>query len=153
STQQQPRTTAAAFSPFFVGAATQGPQVPTALALLPVPRLNAIFVVAPEARLDDVKAEIRKLDRPLAANVRATTIQLKRASAVQVATLLNNFYTARFSENNQVRISFDASINAVIVQAAPSDLTEITNIIRSLDTKESSAVNEIKIIQLKNVKS
>jgi type II secretion system protein D len=150
SRQQQQRPQQP-FSPFFAGAAQQA--VPQgSVALFPVPRQNAIFVVAPEARLNDVKEEIRKLDRPITKNAEAETIYLKKASATQVATLLTNFYATQpyGPESNQIRINPDVSSNSILVQAAPADMAQIRKIIQRLDTKESGAINDLRVVPLRN---
>ncbi len=131
----------------------------TSVVLLPIPRQNAILVAAPEARLKDVRAEIARLDVPNAPPSKATAFPLKKASAARVDQLLNSFYAARYSSSgetqavDQIRITHDDSTNTVYVQAAPADLAEIADMIARIDTTVSAAVNEIRIVPLKNVTS
>ncbi|HEY1379629.1 MAG TPA: secretin N-terminal domain-containing protein, partial [Gemmataceae bacterium] len=121
---------------------------------LPLPRFNSILVVAQEARLKDIRDEVQKLDQPNGPSGRATAFPLKKASAQQVTTLLQQFYAQRYpneaTTQNQIRITFDASTNTVFVQAAPADLDEIRGLIERLDSTLSVATNEVRIVKLHN---
>src|SRR5262249_33178896 len=75
------------------------------------------------------------------------------APAQRVATLLNDFYANRYSPNepaaaHQVRFWADASTNTVYVQAAPTDLNEIREMIARIDSTVSIAVNDLRIVHL-----
>ena len=146
-------------APGTTGAAPGATTGPTSVVLLPIPRQNAILVAAPETRLDDVEAQIRKLDIPNAAPAKATAFPLKKASAARVDAQLNAFYASRYSSSgetqavDQIRITHDDSTNTVYVQASPADLAEIADLIARIDTTVSGAVNEIRVIPLKNVTS
>jgi type II secretory pathway component GspD/PulD (secretin) len=119
--------------------------------LLPMVRSNSILIAAPSARIDDVKKDISRLDVPNTAVGQATPFPLTKASASRVATLLTNFYAQRYpGDVNQVRITYDDSTNTVLVQAAPADLEEIGRLVRLIDTNVSQAVNEMRIVPLRN---
>src|SRR5262249_14978473 len=83
----------------------------------------------------------------------ATAFPLKKAAAARVAPLLQQFYAQRYANEttaqNQIRITFDDSTNTVYVQAAPADLAEIRGLIERMDTMESPAVNDMRIVPLK----
>ncbi len=148
STISRPQTGA---SPLFIGAQQQ--QAPQgSVAMYPVPRLSSIFVIAPEARMEDIKEQIRKFDRPISNNAKATQIFLTRASATQVATILTNFYASLpyGQEAKFIQIQPDATTNSILVQAAPADLTQIREIVAKLDSKESGAINDVRIFKLTN---
>jgi type II secretory pathway component GspD/PulD (secretin) len=127
--------------------------------LIPVPRLNALLIAAPESRIKDVEREIKKLDVDNGPGGQATPFALKKAPASRVSNLLNNFYNQRYSEGgedqtkHQVRTTFDVSTNTVFVQAAPADMAEIRELIRYLDTDVSHAVNLLRIKYLKHAVS
>jgi len=122
--------------------------------LLPLPRFNAILLAAPRARMDDIIKEIKRLDRPVSPEGQAQTFSLKRASSARVALLLQQFYAQRYptetAAQNQIRITSDDSNNSVLVQAAPADLAEIRGLIERIDSTVSNAVNELRIIPLRN---
>jgi general secretion pathway protein D len=137
------------------------PTTPTAAAvpiagsvfLFPVPRFNSILMAAARARVPDVLAEIKRLDKPNSAGGKVTYFPLHKASASRVATLLNTYYTSRYPNepltSNQIRITNEDTTNTVIVQAAPADLEEIRGLIERMDNTVSDAVNDLRIVPLK----
>ena len=121
----------------------------SSVVLIPVPRLNALIVAAPESRMAEVKADIAKLD---VANTQiAKDFHLKRHRPPASPPYSNNFYNTRYSEGNEssanhsVRITFDTTTNELFVQASPGDMTEIEALIAHLDTDESDAVTTLRI--------
>jgi type II secretion system protein D len=126
-------------------------QAPT-VALLAVPRFNAIFVAAPKARIKEVLDKIRLLDHPPSLESHANTFHLERASAQRVGQLIQNFWAVRYpgetSGQHQIRVTWDTSANNVFVQAAPGDLSEIRALIEHLDKDESKAINLLKVVHL-----
>lgn len=122
--------------------------------LVGLPRLNAIMLAAPKARVDDIVKEIKRLDQPTAANGKALPFPLRKASAAKVEALINSFYASRFpneaAAQHQIRVTHDASTNTVFVQAAPADMAEIRSLIQTIDTTVSSAVNDVRIVRLNN---
>jgi type II secretory pathway component GspD/PulD (secretin) len=147
-----PTTTATQTTPF--GATTSISQQQSAsVVLLPLPRFNAILMAAARARVPDILAEIRRLDRASSQQGRPSYFPLRKASASRVATLLNTYYSSRYPNEtlaqNQIRITNDDSTNTVIVQAAPADLEEIRGLIERMDNTVSSAVNDLRIVPLK----
>jgi type II secretion system protein D len=129
-------------------------QQAASVVLLPIPRLNAILVAAPKARIKDITDEIKRLDVRPGILGQTTPIPLKKASASRVATLVQNFYAQRYpgetAAQHQIRVTYDDSTNTVFVQAAPGDLAEIRSLIDRIDTTVSSAVNELRIYHLRN---
>ena len=121
--------------------------------LIPVPRQNAIFVAAPKGRMEEIVADLKKLDKPNAEASRAVPFQLQRAPASRVATLITNFYANRFpgeaTAQNQVRVTADDGSNTVFVQASAADLEEIRSLIEKVDSNVSKAVNELRVFPLK----
>ena len=129
-------------------------QQAASVVLIPLPRFNAILLGAPKARIADMLAEIKRLDRPLTDSSKAVPFALKKASASRVATFLINLYNQRYPNEtlaqNQIRITSEDSTNTVWVQAAPADLNEIRRLIDMIDTQVSAAVNELRIVPVKN---
>jgi type II secretion system protein D len=127
---------------------------PGDLLMIPLPRFNSILLVAARDRVPEIKKEIEKLDLPTPNVGRPTAFPLKKASAQTVANFITQLYQQRFPNEqpgqNQIRVTFDSSTNTVFVQAAPADLTEITEMINRLDTSVSAAVNDLRIIKLRN---
>lgn len=152
---RQPTTTQSVQNPFFQSSSTT--QSSASVLLVPIPRRNAILVAAAKSRLNDVIAEIKRLDVPSSKLSQPVYIPLTRASAARVATLLINFYTQRYPTEpgglTQVRITHDDSTNTLIVQAAPADLAEIRELAARLDTMENHAIDDLLIVPLHNITS
>lgn len=133
-----------------------GQQLQTAsLLILALPRTNSILVGGPKNRMSDIEENIKKLDTPYAADGKFRTFQLQRAGADRVAALLNQLYASRFpgeapGQQNQIVITPDPKTNTVLVQAAPADLEEIERLIDYLEKAVSTAINELRIIPVKN---
>ena len=125
----------------------------SSVVLVPVPRLNAIILAAPKARIEEVVKDLKKLDVPVSNKLQATPISLTKAPAARVSALITNFYAQRYpgeqAIEHQVRVTHDDSSNTVFVQASPADMAEIKELIKRLDTAVSSAVNDIRIIPLR----
>jgi type II secretory pathway component GspD/PulD (secretin) len=151
--QQQKGPTGPQFP--FPFAQPQQQQQQASIVLLPLPRQNAILMAAPKGRIPDVLKEIQRLDQPPAPNMKAVAFSLQRASANQVAALIQQFYANRYpgeaATQHQIRVTYDNNLsNTVIVQASPADLEDIRSLIDRLDTVPSSAVNIVKIVPLSN---
>jgi type II secretion system protein D len=129
-------------------------QQPNNLLMIPLPRFNAIMLVAARDRVPEIKKEIEKLDVPNSASSRPTPFPLKKAAAQTVANFITQLYQTRYPNEvpgqNQVRVTFDTSTNTVFVQAAPGDLSEIKDMIDRLDSSVSAAVNDLRILKLRN---
>ncbi|MBI3410657.1 MAG: hypothetical protein HY040_20160 [Planctomycetes bacterium] len=125
----------------------------TSLVLIPLPRQNAILVAAARSRMPDIRREINRLDQLPSPDGRAVPFALKRQGAARVAGLITSFFADRYGETkaqNQIRVTYDDSVNRVFVQASPADLLEIRGLIEQLDSTESSALNDLRIIPLRN---
>ncbi len=134
---------------------TQQAQVAAAgsVVMIPLPRQNSILLAATRARTKDILREIERLDVPLSASGRGVAFPLKRASAARVASQVQTFYTDRYNEAhaaNQIRVTYDDYSNLVYVQAAPTDLAEIRDLIDLIDNTVSSAVSDLRVITLRN---
>jgi type II secretion system protein D len=136
-----------------VGFGQQG-QTLGSLLLFPLPRFNAILLGVPKSREEDIIKEIRKLDQPNSQVTRPVPYALTRSAAQIVATQIQNFFNQRYPNEqlaqNQIRVTFDVQSNTVYVQASPADQRDIAELIRFLDTQTSKAVNEVKVIKLRN---
>ena len=146
------------FLSFFSNRFGGGGGVPTetigSLLIFPVPRLNAILLAAPETQVEGVIENIKRFDQPNSPELGLVPYKLEKASARVVAQQLQGFFSSRYPDEsqaeNQIRITFDVSSNTVLVQASKADQTDIGEVIRYLDTSTSNAVNDVKVIRLKN---
>jgi type II secretion system protein D len=122
--------------------------------LMPMPRQNAILIGAPNNQMKLVKDEIDRLDIKPAASMQAKPFPLKKASAAQVATQVQQWYGLRYPQDqNHVRVTYDTPSNTIFVQAAPADLKEIEDLLAWMDSKNSEAVFELRIVHLRSALS
>jgi type II secretion system protein D len=139
----------------FGGNFQQSQQATGAVVLLPLARFNAILVAAPHIRIELVVKQIDLLDQRPSPESGTRAFQLHKAVASRVATLLNSWYSQRYPDNSggtqQTRFTYDDSSNTVFVQAAPADMTEITELINQLDTLVPISPNDLRVVQLHNV--
>src|SRR5262249_28239166 len=121
---------------------------------LPIPRLNALFVAGPRGRFKEIRARITELDKPIPSPAGAKPFRLSKQPASRVAQTVINFWGNRYppetAAQNQIRVTWDDASNTVYVQAAPADMAEIASLIEQIDTIPSSAVNDLRIVPLKN---
>src|SRR5262249_52708509 len=131
---------------------TQTIQQPASVALIPMPRFNAILVAAPKGQLKYVIAEIERLDKPNSPASQMRPFPLKSVPASRVAALITSWYHQRYGpegrNQHQIRIIAEDKTNSVLVQAAPADMTEIEMLIRHIDQSMPGPVNEIRIVTL-----
>lgn len=139
------------------GLQTGGSQGSNSVFLYALPRFNAIMVGAAKVRIEDIKKDIAKFDKQSSEGGKAQAIPLKRASASEAASQIQNFWNQRYTPQeqltqNQIRVSFDTRTNTVFVQASPADMIEILDYIRTLEGN-SAAVNDFRLVPLKNALS
>src|SRR6185437_12147294 len=72
------------------------------------------------------------------------------ASAGAVGPMVTQFFASRGGLSGAATVTPDARSNALIVQASPRDLVEVSQLIRRIDTPTSAAVNEMRIFPLRN---
>ncbi len=135
------------------GAAQQQQTVGSVL-VFPVPRQNAILVAAPKSQMPRIKQEIERFDVPNAGQMTPVPYQLKKASSQVVASQIQNFFNQRYPgeslQTNGIRVTFDLATNTVFVQAGSADQKEIAELIKYYDTEVTRAINDVKVIRLRN---
>ncbi|MGL4944073.1 MAG: secretin N-terminal domain-containing protein [Thermoguttaceae bacterium] len=119
----------------------------TFLALL---KPNAILLVGQKGAVQTAIDLIRKLDKPVSPEADFLVVRLKNAVAATVKTQIDEFFADRGVLSTQVSATSDARSNSLILQGSARDLAEVAEFIRSLDVPRGDAVNQARIIQLKN---
>ncbi len=137
---------------FFQGLQTEPAATSGQLLLFPLPRQNQLLIAAPKGNIEALVAQIKAFDVPNAKGLEPVPYRLTKASAVNVQRVLQNFVTTRFgaASASLTKIIADARTNTVLVQAAPGDQEEIGKLIAALDTPNSNAINEVRVIRLRN---
>jgi type II secretory pathway component GspD/PulD (secretin) len=131
---------------------TQGAGAPTgaAASFVPVVKPNAVLILAPQTMLDEIHSLIGNLDQPIDPTAEVEVFFLKHAVASQVVTNLREFYNARPGLGTKMLATADIRSNAVVVQAQPNDLTEISTFIRQIDRAGPDSVNRLQVFRLNN---
>jgi len=133
-------------------AAVGGPSAIQTVYCVAIPRLNALMIIGPKGRFEDILKEVERFDRPNDSPIRP--FSLKKASAQVVAQQIRLLYSQRFPQegppNQQFRISYDLSSNTVLVQAAPADMKDIADLIETLDSALPKSVNDVRVFKLRN---
>ena len=132
----------------------QNRQTIGSILLFPLPRFNSILVGVPEARLQEVKDLIKRLDVENSQQMKPVQYQLKRATASTVSSQIQNFFNQRYPgealAQNQIRVTYDVATNTVFVQASPADQKDIAELIGFFETNTSKSVSDVRIFKLRN---
>jgi general secretion pathway protein D len=114
---------------------------------VPLPSRRTILILAKRAeRLDQARAWIRQLDRPISTSGRIRLLQIGNADAETIAETLSHLFVE--GEAATVRITADAARNALIIQSDPATFEEIASLVRQLDTPIDQVVIEATIAEV-----
>ena len=113
---------------------------------------NALLIMGRKENVKTAIDLIKKLDLPTPPNTQFRVFALHHTSSSEAYTTVSNFYSTstRLGLAPRVLVSEDSRSNSLIVQASPTDMAEVADLISRIDTKTSPAVNELKIIPLEH---
>ncbi|MDR3196642.1 MAG: hypothetical protein LBU34_02130 [Planctomycetaceae bacterium] len=124
------------------------------ITMLPLIKPNTILIIGKQESIDTAKELIGKLDTPVAPESEFQILRLKNASSDALQTQITQFYSSRpdagLGLEPRVLVVSDARTNALIIQANPRDMVEITAMVLQLDSEGSDAINIVKTFPLKN---
>ena len=120
------------------------------VSMTPLVKPNAVLLVGWGTAVEAVKQLIAELDQPADPSIQLRVFRLKHAPAQQAQTTIQQFYANRGGLGPDIDISADLRTNSLIVSASPRDLEELQLLIRQLDVGEAEAVNQGRVIRLKN---
>ena len=137
-------------APDQIGRNAVGPQ---RINLIANERNNTIVVRGKSRPVAEILKLIEKLDRPATAAGSTQVFKLKFADATQIAELLSQIITQQTSpqtETNQVAptIQADTSLNAIVVRADRSQMSEIEDILDELDVRRAQILIEAAIVEI-----
>ncbi len=137
-------------APDQIGRNAVGPQ---RINLIANERNNTIVVRGKSRPVAEILKLIEKLDRPATAAGSTQVFKLKFADATQIAELLSQIITQQSSpqtETNQVAptIQADTSLNAIVVRADRSQMTDIEDILDKLDVRRAQILIEAAIVEI-----
>ena len=122
---------------------------------------NALLLIGREDAMKSLIELIDKLDAPLEANSQPKVFKLLHTSALDAEELIRNFFsdgatgggtgqTDRVGLSTRVKVVADYRTNALIVQASPRDMIEVTNLIQDIDVDTAPAESQIRVFPIKN---
>lgn len=124
----------------------QGPQI----SVVAVGRPNAVLILSPTADLESVLKLIDELDTPVNPHTSFAVFALKYGIASLVQQLIAEFYDDRGGLEARATVVTDVRTNSLVVLAKPNDLREIAALIKKLDSHESGAVSEVRVVELRH---
>lgn len=117
-------------------------------------RANRLIIRGEKSARDNVKALILSLDKPSKFSGKASVIRLQHADAKEMADLLKNLMgdvkdeKGKSQATSGVSIHADVGLNALVVRAEPSTMTEIKEIVSQLDIRRAQVLIEAAILEV-----
>ncbi len=136
-------------APEQIGRAAVGPQ---RIQLIANERNNTLVVRGKSRPVAEILKLVAKLDQPATSAGSTQVYYLKHADAANVAEILNsliNDQTTNTDEGVQsTTIQADESLNAIVVRADRGKMTEVQEILDSLDVRRSQVLIEAAIVEI-----
>lgn len=139
-----------ALAPDQIGQGGSGPQ---AVQIVANSRNNSLVLRGKAAPIARMRGLIRELDTPSTATGSTRVFRLRHSDAEQVATILDAMLAqqgAGTDENRPVETSIqaDTSLNALVVRADPTTMSEIASIVSQLDVRRTQVLIEAAIVEV-----
>ena len=128
----------------------KGTQPRQSVAIIPITKPNALLIIAPKAERDAIVELADELDQPVDPETEFQVFQLQSAIAIDVETLITEFYKDRKSLGAKVLVIADPRSNSLIVRARERDLEEIKALIDKVDREDLATTHTLKVFKLKN---
>ncbi len=116
---------------------------------------NALLLIGRPESVETVVSLTKRLDRPVPPESQFKVFRLSHAAAGTAQQTIEEFFQS--SEGDQlaalgtrVHVLADVRSNSLIVRASPRDMLEVGRMITEIDTREATAVNDLRVFQLKN---
>ena len=128
-------------------------------------RSNTVLMMGNKYLRDRLSNLIKKMDVPIAHQGETRVIYLKFAKAVDLAEVLSNTLSEKYSttksnkktsnqnSNRQVSIHADEDMNALLVTAGPDQHAEIQSVINALDVRRAQVLVESLIVEMSDDKA
>ena len=116
----------------------------------PLIKPNAVLLIGWGEALKAAKELIAKLDLPVAPNSQFAVFQLRHADATALQTQLRTFFSNREGLGPVIQSMVDDRTNAIVVNAAPNDLQEISLLIQQLDVPRAGAMLQARVFTIRN---
>lgn len=111
---------------------------------------NALLIVGQPDNVVTIRDLVAKLDQPVSPDTEFQVFRLQHQPVLSVQQTLTTFFAGRTGLGATVLVTADFRTNSLIVQASPSDMAEVSLLLKQIDVAESGAVNELRIVKLEN---
>ncbi len=117
-------------------------------------RANRLILRGEKTARDRVRKLIQTLDVPSAFSGKASVIRLQHADAKELAELLKNLMgdvkdeKGKSKASGKVSIYPDEGLNALVIRAEPSIMSEIKEIVSQLDIRRAQVLIEAAIVEV-----
>ena len=117
-------------------------------------RANRLIIRGEKSAREKVKNLIISLDKPSKFSGKASVLRLQHADAKEMADLLKNLMgdvkdeKGKSQATNGVSIHADTGLNALVVRAEPSTMSEIKEIVSQLDIRRAQVLIEAAILEV-----
>ena len=117
-------------------------------------RANRIILRGEKTARERVKSLIESLDVPSAFSGKASVIRLQHADAKELSELLKNLMgdvkddKGKNKASGKVSIYPDEGLNALVIRAEPSTMSEIKEIVSQLDVRRAQVLIEAAIVEV-----
>lgn len=117
-------------------------------------RANRLIIRGEKTARERVKALITSLDQPSKFSGKAAVIRLQHADAKELSELLKNLMgdvkddKGKSQATGKVSIHADTGLNALVVRAEPSIMSEIKEIVSQLDVRRAQVLIEAAIVEV-----
>ena len=135
-------------APTQIGGNATGPQ---SIQIIANKRNNSLVVRGKTRPIAEILKIIELIDRPATATGGVRVVYLKHADAVSVAEVVTGVLSQRAANDDgsqSATIQADESLNAIIVRAAPSAMTEILDIVSQLDIRRTQVLIEAAVVEV-----
>ncbi|WP_396587280.1 type II secretion system secretin GspD [Bermanella sp. R86510] len=117
-------------------------------------RANRLIIQGEKSARSRIKELVATLDKPSKFSGKASVIRLQHADAEELAELLKNLMSEAVDEKGKAQASGKASIhadtglNALVVRAEPSLMSEIREVVNELDVRRAQVLIEAAIVEV-----
>ncbi|MBB5021234.1 secretin N-terminal domain-containing protein [Desulfurispira natronophila] len=114
-------------------------------------RSNRLILKGTEKSLEEYRSLIQSLDVPVKDTGSTQVIRLNHADAVQISDLLKALIDGQLDDSDirhTVSIQADESLNALVIRAEPSVMTELQSVISQLDIRRAQVLIEAVIVEV-----
>lgn len=123
-------------------------------------RTNRLIIKGEKSARKRVRLLVAELDRPTKLTGSTKVIYLRHADAVKVSEIIKNLIASGKSTGlsrngkskeapaTEINIQADETLNALVIKADPTDLTDIEEVVRQLDVRRAQVLIEAAIVEV-----